>query len=446
MSPRKKAPARPIYFDRSGRAVPGGIFRDDRVRFSTGASGAEGRRRRTELSKLWTWRAWDVLAGLAAGNLDAGNVAARVKAEGESAVGSLREEAAAKAAGRMPTVREVAERYLEFYGRGRREEHSVKQIRSRLIGARKGRGLCAQQIQRGVDDAGNPLMVDIGSLPYTALDGPTVEAVIDGGWKASATKEAIRLAVSGMATWAAAEEQRAAVAAGRAARWTGNPASQVEAYERRPRVATASEAQVIAMLMHAEIHQAAYLRAFLHLGLREDELIHTRLHLDLDPETWLWRIQGRGPDDRHGCVQCQGSGWTPKAKHSWRTLLVPERPPELRGALLEYLEAYPAEAGDFVFRNPRTGRPWDAGRLDADFKALCQRAEVTYGRKVPGGITLHDLRATCATRLVQARERESVIAALLGDTVQTIVTTYVRLTEKDTADAVSRGPRYEVRK
>lgn len=441
----KRKQRRPIEFDRASRVVPRDRFPDGRVRFSLGAAGREGQARRTEITKVWVWRAWDVLQGLAAGDLDPGNVAAAVKAEGEAALGKLRREAAAKAAGGIPTVREMAERYLAHYDRGRREEHSVKQIRSRLLGHRPGRGFCQRPLtpeEAAPGEDGTP--VPVGMLPFPTLTGPITERVIEDGWEASATREAIRLAVSGLYTWAIDEEARAARDAGRAPRWSINPAAEVESYERRPRHATASEAQVLALLQNAELHQLAYLRVFLHLGLREDELIHTRLHLDLDMETWLWRIQGRGPDERHGCIQCQKRGWTPKAARSWRVLLVPTSPAPLRAALRDYWESYPCEAGDFLFRNPRTGRPWDAGRLRADFRALCRRAEVTYGRKTPGGITLHDLRATCATRLVQAKERESVIAALLGDTVQTIVKTYVRLTERDTADAVSRGPRYEI--
>lgn len=431
--PRRKELDRAPEFDRSGRAVPLDRFSDGRVRFSLRTTDpAEADARMVAMRQLWTWRAWDVLEGVALGRLDVGNVAAKVKAEGEAALRALRREAETRAAGEVPTVRQIAADYLEHYGRGRREEHSVKQTRSRLLGKRKGRGFCAQKIEGA----------EVGDLPITALTPAITERLIDAGWKASATREAIRGAVSGMCRWAIERERRDAKDAGRAPRWDENPASAVEAYERLPRIVTAAEAQAVALLEHAEIHQVAYVRTFLHIGLREDEMIHTRLHLDLDTETWDWRIQGRGPDERHGCIQCRGSGWTPKSKRGNRALLVPARPAPLRAAILDYLEAYPSEPGDFVFRNPRTGRAWDPKALDDDFKKLCGRAGVTYGRNVPGGITIHDLRATCATRLVQAKERESVIAALLGDTVETVVRTYVRLTSEDLARAVSNGPTY----
>lgn len=428
-SRRPRAPKRAPDFEVRSRAVPRDLFPGGVVRFSVGATGAEGRARRAELRKLVTWRAWDVLRAIQEGALDAGNVAASLKSEGESALGGLRESVRAANVGALPTLDEERTAYLEWYKSGRREEHSVKQVTSRL------KVFCEIEL---------PGIGPVGALPVARLTPALAEQAINQRWAASATREAIRGAVSGLYTWSVERERIRAKQAGEPPRWDENPASGVEAYERRARVVTAAERQVIALLAHAEIYQAAYVRAFVHLGLREDELIHTRLHLDLDTETWLWRIQGRGPDERHGCLQCKGSGWTPKSKRGWRTLLVPAEPAELRAVLLDYLEAYPCEEGGFVFRNPRTGRPWDAKALDDDFKRLCTRAEVKYGRKEPGGITLHDLRATCATRLVQAKERESVIAALLGDTVQTIVNTYVRLEAQDLAECVSRGPAYPV--
>lgn len=57
-------------------------------------------------------------------------------------------------------------------------------------------------------------------------------------------------------------------------------------------------------------------------------------------------------------------------------------------------------------------------------------------------MTLHTFRHTSITNLVRAGVRESVIAHLHGDTVQTIVRVYVHLTPADLADAISKGPRY----
>lgn len=435
---RKKALSRSPDFEVRSKAVPEALFPEGRVRFSLGTTDrAEADARRAELRKLVLWRAWDVLAAVQDGALDVGNVSAKVKSEGEAALVALRAKAEAEKAGRVPTLREMAEKYMTQYEEGgRREEHSIKQVRSRLLGPR--RGFCKHKVEH------EGVTVEIGALPFPVVEHrpDLIEQVIQRHWSNNSTREAIRGAVSGMFSWAVEAEARDAKIGGRSRRWSENPAASVEQYERRPRIVTAAESQVVALLRHAESYQEAYLRAFLHLGLRQDELIHTRLHLDLDTETWIWRVQGRGPDERHSCIQCRGSGWTPKTTRSTRDLLVPDRPARLRASILGYLEMYPCEPGDFVFRNPRRDAPWEAGVLLDDFNRLCQRAGVTYGRDVAGGIVLHDLRATCATRLVQAKERESVIAALLGDTVATIVKTYVRLRPEDTARAVANGPSY----
>lgn len=423
-------PRRAPDFQVNSRAVPRDQFPEGRVRFSLGTTKkAEASKRRSALRQLVVWAAWDVLHAIQGGKMDPGNVAALIREKGDAALNDLRREALARKAGDTPTFGAEAARYLAWYAT-RREEHSVKQTTSRL---------------KTFGEVELPDGRCVNEVPMPLLTSAMAEEAINARWTAPATREAIRNAVSGLYTWSLEQERVAAKLATRPVRWDENPASRVERYERRARVVTAAERQAIALLQHAEIHQAVYVRVFLHMGLREDEWIHTRLHLDLDVETWLWRIQGRGADERHGCVQCQRTGWTPKSKRSSRTLLVPREPTSLRQSIADYLDAYPCEPGDFAFRNPRTGKAWDAKGLDDDFKRLCERAGVTYGRKVPGGITLHDLRATCATRLVQAKERESVIAALLGDTVTTIVTTYVRLTEEDTARAITNGPHYDLK-
>jgi integrase len=401
-------------WDVTGRDVPRG-----RLRISYRAAKPRDRqRRKVSLDQLRAWSAWDVLHGVADGALDVGAVAEAVKLRGEPALVELRALLDTARAGQVPTVEQEAARYLEWYGR-QKQAHSAKQVRSRLT----------------------MLCKEIGGVPLTSLTRDGIERAL-ARWKADATREAVRVALSGLYSWSIAREAEAARIEGRAPRWGVNPAS-FKTERGLPRVVTATERQVLALLENAEIHQAAYVRAFVHMGFRKDELIHTRMHHDLDTDTWLWRVQARAPEpDACGCIQCRERGWSPKTRGSVRTLLVPPAPPQLRAAVTEYLDAYPVEPGGFVFRNPRTGGVWDAGALSRDFEALCDRAEVTYGRGKAGGIVLHDLRATCATRLVRAGERESVIAVLLGDTVETITNSYVRLVPADLANAVMRGPAY----
>lgn len=425
MARRKKAPARPKEMTVAGRAVPTDLFPDGEVRFSVGAAGKEGDARRTELRKLVTWRAWDVLYSIQAGALDAGNVAAQVKASGETALTPIREKIGVVRGGSIPTLGAVRDRYLEWYERNRKDRSRI-QVTSRL----------KRFLEQAPD--GEPLE----ALPLDLLTRDVIERALAAISAKPGTQNAIRAAVSGLYTWSIEEEGEAARVENRAPRWAVNPATKVQQRTTHARTVTASRQQVLDLLDAAEIHQRAYLRAFLHIGFRKDEVVHTRLHLDLDAEDWIWKVQPRDPDPRCACPQCCGQGWTPKVKRSHRTIHVPEAPPALRDSIAEYLEAYPAEAGDFVFRNPRTGGVWDEGALSQDFKALCHRAGVRYGRDVPGGLVIHDLRATCATELDKAGVSLKVIAALLGDSAETIMAKYLRVKATEISDGIRRGPTY----
>lgn len=181
----------------------------------------------------------------------------------------------------------------------------------------------------------------------------------------------------------------------------------------------------------------------LHIGSRQTEIIYTRPGRDLDLEQWEWKIQPHPVDpDVCGCDSCLKDGWKPKTKNSYRTLYVPENPPEIRAAIERYLALYPCREGDYLFRDPRTGELWRRWSLTADFESLCERAEVQYGRKVAGGITMHALRHTCATSLIRAGVRKSVVADILGDSVDVVVGTYVHLNPRDLAAGIARSPQY----
>jgi hypothetical protein len=424
--PRKrKSPPRPREMTVASRAVPHDLFPDGVVRFSVGASGKEGEARRTELRKLVTWRAWDVLYAVQAGTLDAGNVAARVKADGEAALAPLREKIGVVRGGSIPKLGDVRDRYLEWYERNRKDRSRI-QVTSRL--------------KRFLEQT--PSGAPLEELPLDLLTRDQIERALASISAKAGTQNAVRAAVSGLYSWSIEEETEAARIENRPPRWATNPAAKVEQRETHARTVTASRQQVLDLLAAAEIHQRAYLRAFLHIGFRKDELVHSRLHLDLDTEDWVWRIQARDPDARCPCPQCSGQGWTPKVKRSHRTVHVPEQPHALRAAIAEYLEAYPCEPGDFVFRNPRTNGVWDEGVLSQDFKALCERAGVRYGRDVPGGLVIHDVRATCATELDKAGVSLKVIAALLGDSADTVMNKYLRVKPAEISDGISRGPDY----
>lgn len=423
MPPRKKRPSRSAEFRVRGRAVPRDVFEGGEVRFSLGANGREGENRRREIRKLLVWRAWDVLAALARGHLDAGNTAALIREQGELALPDLRKRFLH---GLAPTLGDERDRYLVWYERNRKDR-SLIQTTSRL----------KRFLEQPHETSGT-----LANVPLDRLTRDDIERALARISKKPGTQNAIRAAVSGLYSWSIGTEAEEARIEKRPPRWSVNPASQVEQRETHARTVTATEGQVIALLRAAEIHQAAYLRAFVHLGLRKDELIHTRLHLDLDLSDWTWKVQPRDPDPRCGCPKCRGKGWTPKVGRSHRTIHVPGEPSALRAAITEYVEHYPAEPGDFVFRNPRTNGVWDEKALSQDFERVCARAEVRYGRDVPGGLVIHDLRATCATELDKAGVSLKVIAALLGDSAETIMTKYLRVKPAEISDGIRRGPRY----
>lgn len=417
---------RPAEYRIAGPDVPRALFPRRGPRFSLGVKpGAEARKRRDLLHEhLRMGQEWEILRALDDGLLHAAEVVRRIRQGGARALPELRADVERAQAGALPTFKQEVGRYLEWYAR-KRQPKSLKATRHRL------KRVGEQAAEGGTIDA-TPL-----PLVTTAVLERAMEAVSSS----AKTQEGLRAAVSGLYSWSLKGEAERARNAKRAPRWTINPGSAVEVAEPVRSIQTATDDQVRALLDAAQLYQLAYLRAFLHLGLRADELIHTRLHDDLDTTLWLWRVQARGPDPRCRCLQCRGPGWSPKSKRGHRRFDVPAEPAPLREALTAYLEAVPAAPGDFVFRRP-SGRMWSYGMLSRDFSLLCKSAGVPYGRGKPGAVLIHGLRHTCATNLVTRNVRESIIAALLGDTVQTVVTTYIHLTAADIAAGISMGPAY----
>jgi integrase len=418
---------RPPDWDIRSADVPREVAPTGRIRFSLGTtSKRELARRREVLADLRTFQHWDIITAVRDGLISIAEVTRRIRQGGESAIPELKADVAGRVAGGSPTLREEADAYLEWYAR-KRAVQSTKQVTSRL------KRVLEQSVEGGT----------VGEIRVHEVTSDILDRAIEQVSKNPSSVRALATALSGCYAWSVHREAQAAEIAGRAPRWSKNPAKGVDRPKedgRRARPKTVSDDEVHALLAGAQLYQIAYLRAFVHVGLRLTELTHTRLHDDLDPDRWEWSIQARGPNPACGCPQCQAEGWSPKTRLGTRTFHVPEAPPELRETVEAYLEAYPCSPGEPVFRNPRTGRHWDDHALQRDFSELCEKAGVTYGRGT--GVVIHALRHTCATNLVRAGVRESVIAALLGDTVQTVVTTYVHLTPDDLADAIRRAPRY----
>lgn len=412
-----------LDYDRRRDFLPGG-----RIRLTLRTSKKTvAKRRRQRLDDLLDNGGVDVLLAIADGRIHVAEACALVKRAGvEDAIDELRDGLTTIERARVPTFSEAADRYVEAR-RARRRSKTIARIESELA------RLAAVELDE----------VALGEMPVDRIRRRHVERAILANGGKPGTLETYRMTASGLFTWLIENERERARMPGEPPPiLTENPAAGLEGWKHEGNVDTASREQVVALLAHAELYQRAYLRLFLHVGLRLTELTHLRFHLDLDPADWMLRVQGRDPDPRCGCLACRNEGWKPKTGRSVREVHIPAEPAALRETLTDFLTLYDREPGDFLFVNPRTGRPWEASSLRRDLERLCEKAGVKYGRDEAGGLTPHVLRHTCATEMIRAGVLESVVAKILGDTVSTIVGLYVHLTPEDLADGISRTPGY----
>lgn len=440
------AKSRVPSWDIGGSDVPREIFPSGRVRISLGSRDEDTVEKRRELlQKLRDKQSWTLLKALSDRRISIVEVARRLDEYGNRALPELvsdverKETAPCAPSGdpTIPTFRDEADRYLVFY-KDERRARSYSVVRSRL-------NVICDAISSRTGSA-------IGAMEYPDVTTPDLREAIRSRARSDNHYENLRTALTSLFKWRIADELELAGAENRDPRWLDNPAQRIKGKKRKARVVTLELEEVMALFRAAEGYQRAYLRMFLHVGLRAGELRHLRLGKDLDVKSWLMKIQGRRKDKRCGCVQCREEGWKPKSHRSRRTIAIPSEPRQLRQAILEYLDEYPCNPGDFVFRNPRTGGVWTDVALRLDFMSLCERAGVDYGRisdddateEDEDSATLHSLRHTCATALVRAGVRESIIAHLLGDKLETIVEYYIHLDSQDTEMAIQNGPAYEM--
>ena len=93
---------------------------------------------------------------------------------------------------------------------------------------------------------------------------------------------------------------------------------------------------------------------------------------------------------------------------------------------------------EFVFLNPKTGKPFENNRdVERAFVETCEKAEIESGRK-NGGIVFHDLRHFAARRLVQ---KTDVVTAskILGHSSLDMTLRYVHPTAQDKREAVEKA-------
>lgn len=188
----------------------------------------------------------------------------------------------------------------------------------------------------------------------------------------------------------------------------------------RPRVAYLQPAQWDRLIESVRGTRRAVLYGLCCLaGLRKREALYLRMGVDLE----LY------PDGRTGRLRIQPRegthGWTPKNARGVRDVPVG---PALRALIEEHIQYYAGErylirstAGDWP-TNPRTADEWVA----YDFP----RAGLLHGRG-GDGLTLHSLRHTFASWLVQMDAPTLKVAKLLGDTVDMVERVYGHLSPTD---------------
>lgn len=173
---------------------------------------------------------------------------------------------------------------------------------------------------------------------------------------------------------------------------------------------------------HAGLPEHAILALGCLAGLRMGEIIHLRTDIDVDLVRRVLHIQPRPGE----------YGWKPKTDNSVRDVPVCD---ELFAVLVAHANDH--YAGErYLIRTPGADRPvsktWLAGRV----RESCEHVGIRWGRE-GDGITTHSLRHTFASWLAQRDVQLLKIAALMGDTIETVAAYYAHLLPTDLDRAVA---------
>lgn len=436
---------RNLTYDTRSSELPTDIFgANPRLRFSYGTDDKQEARKIREqtIDLLRDWGEWEILKACQERELTIQEVHSRLQEadsppEQAAVIEELKKAATGVAERGVPTLRDVFE---EFESAADLEEETAVSYRSTRV------TVLPQEV--GEED------VELGSLPVDEITSMELDEALRQTGNAPSTQELKRQQLQSVFGWFARREmQLRKKGLAPRLRPEDNPARKVEKREQLPRVETLDAHQVEELLSQARPYQRAYIRMLIHLGLRLGELIHIRMGEDLDLEEWTLEIQPREAHEECGCRSCQngeGEGWCPKGRSadprknkSIRKLIIPKTPEGLRQDLEAYFKLHPCEHGDFAFRNPRLDEVWVADTLRGDFERLVDQCDnIEYGINSAGGITPHSLRHTAATTMLRNGVPESIVARVLGDTVDTVVKTYINLDASDTEYGISRTPEY----
>lgn len=177
------------------------------------------------------------------------------------------------------------------------------------------------------------------------------------------------------------------------------------------------------LITHPEVagtREAALLGIACLAGLRQQEIAHLRTHTDIDLLRGVIRVS-----DRKGAHE-----WTTKHEHSQREVPIV---PELRSLLEQHIQN--GYAGKYFFRSVKRDEPISAITAQKWTARAFKAAGIRYGRKKEA-LTLHSLRHTFASWMASAGVPFHVIAELMGNTSQVVMSTYSHLAPSDKARAM----------
>jgi integrase len=169
--------------------------------------------------------------------------------------------------------------------------------------------------------------------------------------------------------------------------------------------------------------QAAWIATGVYAGLRRRELVHLRTDVDVDLEADEIHVQPR--DGRHK--------WAPKSDLGVRD--VPMNPRLARWLRAHVRGGY---AGNrYFFRLPDRDQPFSDSVATRWTRIAFEAAGVKYGRRGDAATT-HTLRHTFGTWLARAEVPVPDIAHLMGEKMETVLSTYLHHFPADRRKAVER--------
>jgi integrase len=269
----------------------------------------------------------------------------------------------------------------------------------------------------------NVLRAELGAdYDMAALSTADAEAILHAtrvaGKPWGAGTQASTRIVAG-AIWRSVIEQQAEEAelSGMLPALTRNPWKRARAAgHRRIRPPVLDAGQMRALLTHRDVEgtpAAAMLAIGLLAGLRQAEILHLRVGVDVLLEEGLLRVQSR-----------KGT-----APHAWRAKTArSERDVPITAALAAIIREHVRRgyAGErYLLTTPQTGNvPITGTTSDRWTRLAFTAAGLPYGRHSPDGMTIHHTRHSYATLLLSGGVSLAEVAKRMGDRQETVLSTY----------------------